>query len=458
MSAQPENLAHSERPHSKYGMSVLHRYMACPGSVALCDLVGPEKPSEYAQEGTRAHELLEKCLSALSLHGQWEGYALSDGERALIPEDMVSAVNVCLQYVTEIVHAHPDAILIVEQPFEIASRAAPDQVWGINDICIYVPSLRALYVIDYKHGAGVLVQTHGNVQVRGYGVGALEAHPEWDVEFVCLVIIQPRVNGFSIDDCEEWVSVEEIRAFGHQIDDAIAATLSGDAPLVPGDKQCRFCSAKTICPAKHQQLIALTGEAFSDVGQIASATLPQPKTMELDELARVLSAVDQVTDFINAVKTEAFNRAQNGQRIPGYKVVESAPRRVYTVPGTAEFNLEDPAQYNKLLSGLAACTNGKLAVKHFVEVDIVGITKAETMIKTAVAEGLDRAAAKAAREKALGKFAFLTTKKSSGTLSLVRDDDPRPAKQVATEAFGDVGQLPYIDSFIGEQKHGTDEG
>ena len=48
--------------------------------------------------------------------------------------------------------------------------------------------------------------------------------------------------------------------------------------------------------------------------------------------------------------------------------------------------------------------------------------------------GCDR---KEARRR-LDAMAFLTTKKSSGALKVVLEDDPRPAVDRATAAFGDV--------------------
>ena len=49
------------KKHANLGASKAERWMNCPGSVALeADL--PNTSSEYAREGTAAHEVAEQCL------------------------------------------------------------------------------------------------------------------------------------------------------------------------------------------------------------------------------------------------------------------------------------------------------------------------------------------------------------------------------------------------------------
>src|SRR5262245_24177460 len=53
---------HSEREHALCSASSSSRWLNCPGSVGL-GLTVPEPPkSEYAEEGTKAHELAERML------------------------------------------------------------------------------------------------------------------------------------------------------------------------------------------------------------------------------------------------------------------------------------------------------------------------------------------------------------------------------------------------------------
>ena len=48
--------------HAKLSPSAASRWINCPGSVALCATL-PKPPSTfYADEGTSAHALAEKCI------------------------------------------------------------------------------------------------------------------------------------------------------------------------------------------------------------------------------------------------------------------------------------------------------------------------------------------------------------------------------------------------------------
>ncbi len=424
-------------------MSQLYRYAACPGSVRLCEQAGPQPPSKYALEGTKAHELLETYLYGIRQTPE-------DASK-----DTLDAVNVALDYVGEIMDQYADAVLVVEQKFEIPSMVAPGQVWGTNDICIYVPSMRLLYVIDYKHGAGVRVELVGNQQLRGYGIGALQAHPEWDVDTVALVIVQPRVVGFALPIPEEWISAADLWAFRPQIDAAIARAMAPDAPLVPGPEQCKFCAAAVICPARERQALAVVGEAFGDVREVTPDRLPDVAAMTPDRIAYVLRAADLIEDWFARVREKGLELEKAGTHIPGRKIVEAQARRHFVEDKTVLLDIfrkivgpdtHEPADQPEEIVAevLAAITGWKVSAEKFLPPKLLGIGDTEKLIKDAVRVAAPKNKQKEAIAEAMAKLAFLTTKKSSGTLTLVDESDKRPAVDVAAAAFGDVSALPHI--------------
>lgn len=443
-SAVADAIDHKARGHARFGASSAARWFACPGSVRLCDMVGKRAAGAAADEGTRAHELLEACLSD------------KISERAcqdlfdFAPQDMINAVFIARDYVHEILAQYPDAVMLVEHPFEIPVAAAPGEVWGTCDVVIFVPSLRLLYVIDYKHGAGTFVDVRGNKQLRFYGLGALASRPEdwtgkkckvckghgennegrcsacggtgdeyghlWEIDTVALVIIQPRCP-FGDPVREEWLQVEDLLEFGKEIGAAVEAAKQSDAPLVPGP-WCKttFCPRSLSCPAREAQAVATTGVAFADV---KSVVLPVAGDITDAKIAEVLKAKDSVIDWLNAVEVEGARRMMAGGTISGRKLVEAQARR--------QWEQDNVASAEKL----ALIANQP--PQEFLVQKLRGLTEVETILK----KGVDRTEAR----RRLDAMAFLTTKKSSGKLTVVPESDPRPAVNRVASAFDGVAQI-----------------
>lgn len=417
---------HSQRTHARYSASTAHRWFRCPGSVRLCEGV-PNRPSAYAAEGTQAHERLEECLA------QGVDYGYVYGEE-VNTTDMGRSIQVAIDYIAGIYTENPDAVMLVEHRFSIPSEAAPGEVFGTCDCVIHVPSLRLLYVIDYKHGAGVVVDVRGNEQLRFYALGALSAHPEWDVDTVALVIVQPRAPDFALPIPEEWVPVARIHPlFAEELESAIRATKDEYyTPLVPGEKQCRFCPAATVCPARERQALAAVGETFSSVRQVTAESLLAAGELPPKRVAEILDAADLIRDWLRRVEQRGVELVRDGTGVPGRKLVEAQARRQW---------IED-VESEDLALRLGELTGDDLDFMQFMRP--VTITEAEKLVKDAVRERTPKGQKKAAVEEVTRQMAFLTTKKSSGNLMLVRAEDPRPAVDPASAAFAGVVALPYV--------------
>lgn len=429
------NCRHEDRLHARYGGSSVYRWSVCPGSVRLCELLPPRPSSEWALEGTAAHEYLEGALRAMFLGGPQNWHVAP--KEVEIGEDFNSSVQVVIAYVSDILDEYPDAVLLVEQQFEIPSNIAPGQVFGTNDACVYVPSMRLLYVLDYKHGAGVPVEVKGNKQCRFYAVGALTNNLSWVVDTVVLVIIQPRAYHPDGPEREEWLTLDEICDFAAQIDPWIAATLSPDAPLVPGEVQCRFCPAAAVCPAREKQTLAVIGPQFADVCEVVPRTMPALESLPVERIAAILNAKKTIEDWLDSVEKEAIKLVAAGQQVPGWKLVEAWGRRRW----------EGEPQI--VAAQLSCLTNERVARETFLPPTLVGITEAEKLLKDDARTAAPKGKVKEAVSEVTKQMAFLTTKKSSGNLSLVPEDNSRPAFMRVGTAFGDVLQISHGE--IGEQ-------
>lgn len=432
---------HSQRAHARFSASAAHRWFACPGSVALCESLPPAPESEYAKEGTQAHELLEGYLA------RWQaGHKDFDASDRWVsaPKDMRDAVQECVDYVLEILDQHDDAQLYLEKQFQIPSVAAPGDVWGTSDIVIYVPSWQLVYIIDYKHGAGKIVDVgtreNPNKQLMFYAYGVVSSFPDWDVTEVVLSIVQPRVNHAS-NTCyaELTVPTLNIQNFWFALEEEILECLQPNAPLIPGEEQCQFCSAAVSCPAREKMALAVIGSTFDDVRMITKDSFPDVEAMSVDRLGHVLAMADLIENWFKAVRARGMQLALAGTHVPGFKIVEAMPRRSFDLP--EEPNDEDILTVARNLAKIA---EGRIAAINFTQRKLLGIGDTEKLLKDDARENAPKGKKKEAVEAVTKQFAFLTTKKSSGTLSLVPDDDARPAVNRASDAFAGVVPLPYI--------------
>lgn len=410
---------HSERAHSPWGGSQIERIALCPGSVRE-SRGRKEAPSIFALEGTQAHELLEKCLRAGSLAVGF-GHPAFDG------------VKVCFDHVQDLLAEFPDAVLLIEIPFVLDSAVAPGEVYGTCDICIYVPSLKRLYLIDYKHGAGIFVDVVGNMQVRFYANGALVTVPEWIVGEVVLTIVQPRID-WADPIRSETVPVSEIVEFGFEIDAIIRRALAPKAPLVPGEKQCKFCPARVGCPERERMAMLSVGEDFGDVVNVSAMSLPAPDSMPNDRLGHILAMAAVAESWFDDLRKEAAARLAANISIPGWKLVEAQAKSKFD---------GDPLEIAQKLSDLA---DGIVPPEYFLEHKLKGVTETTNEFKAFARAGLPRKEQKGAVEAITHKLAELMIKRSSGNPTLVADSDPRPPINRALAAFGDAVMIPFIET------------
>lgn len=403
----------------------------CPGSVrATAGL--PEIPSPYAEDGTEAHDVLAYALKN-GIRKAHEAYTLglSFGHvkqwthRADEYKERCASIDMALDETYDILDKNPDAVLHVETRVLFPSQHTRD-AWGTSDIIILIPSKRLVYVLDFKHGSGTAVDAKDNLQIGMYGVAALSTYNVWqDYDTVVLGIIQPRAfhaQGPVRMDTKH-VSYLSNEMYP-RIERAIAASQAPDAPLVPGDKQCQFCPLKANCPAREAAALAVVGANFASVKDVTVAALPLPSQLPADRLAYIKQAATVLRGWLKDVDEAAEAIARAGGYVPGFKLVETAPRRVY-------YQNDEMTAYN-----LMSLTGADIDTVYPRQ--LIGITEAEKLVVDAFKENVKRGRKKAAAEDAKNAFALLTTKQSSGNLTLVPESDPRPAVNVAQKAFANV--------------------
>lgn len=368
------------KQHLTFGGSTAHRWLRCPGSARLCATLPPQAENEHMAAGTRAHALFEMAVrERRETVLDFAGEALQPGWPEFEADD-VEAVQVALDHVNDILNKHPDATYWVERMFTLG-----EDVGGSADVVIYVPSLKLLIVIDYKHGRGKYV-SENTPQMKLYASCVLFGITEYLVERVDATIIQPRCQvGEPIRTAI--YSPSDLIAFSDDVDAAVAAAKSEDAPLVTGDEQCHWCPAAHVCPALFATLPETSREVMSWAGTEAPVetdvvlTLPSPEQMRhnLTKLAETLSVLPLLQSWIDAVEDQASALALAGHALPGFKLVPKQARRKFADEDAAKAWFanntlldEDDFAPRKLLSvaqaeKLVKQTAGKDGVKAMAE-------------------------------------------------------------------------------------------
>lgn len=428
---------HEERKHKKYSPSSMERHELCPGSGKLLERVPARKDSVYSVEGMKAHTVLQDALmnrvrNAREAHSDYSSLCMET-----FNDDFFTSIQVCLDYVYELLNANPDAEMWVEEFVDPPSEAAPGETGGFCDICIWIPSVRTLIVIDYKHGAGVTKAAVGNNQPMQYAAGFLYGEPAFvdpaQVDRVCVAIVQPRAYHADGEIREHWVTPYEVYEYLDKMDNIIRAAQAPDAPLVPGETQCKFCAANTTCPAREARALAAVSTQFRTVHDIKAPDMPNIGALTPAELSFRGQLVPILKQWCNDIM-KAIDEAQTtGIHIPGFKLVETEARRSWY--GNAD----------EIAVKLAALAD-KPVDTFYRPRELITITDAEALVKAAFRARAPRGGKNKASEEAGRATAYLTLRQSSGALKSVPEDDPAPAVRPKSNAFAQIaGVLPIIE-------------
>lgn len=365
--------------HAKYSPSGAHRWMPCPGSMAL-EIDYENSGSEYADEGTVAHAVLSDCfLNETDAAGhsgkivvvrqkRADGSVISEREFT-VDDEMVEHVQTTLDSVRR---RTAGKTLLVEQRVEFTkSIGTLDRQFGTSDIIMVSLDGEDVDVEDFKYGAGVKVYASdivgyqealdpetgetvqvpikkGNKQMLSYALGVLETFGGilGDFKRFHLRVHQPRIDGGWED--EFTVTVEDVIAhgaemrrasiaaavameahsYGKQEDDVKAAKDEGQyleriatkipADLFnPGEKQCKFCRAKPTCPGLRAFVSAQVYDDFEVLDDPDKIVTSSPQTPSGERLGVMYGHLSLIQDWVKAIKQEAERLVHAGMTVIG---------------------------------------------------------------------------------------------------------------------------------------------
>lgn len=316
-------MAHSDRQHALLSPSGAHRWLACTPSARL-EAQFPDSTSEYAAEGTLAHELCELKLRSYveATPKRTQTMALNKlKKKELWSDEMVGHAETYLDFIKETALAMQDKPHIVIEKRVDITQWVPEGS-GIAD-CILIGG-GILHIIDFKYGKGVPVSAEANEQLRLYALGAYAAYSLiYPIKTVRHSIVQPRISS----EVSTWeCTIEDELAFGEYVKERAALADKGDGDFAPSADVCRFCRAKATCRARAEQNVKL---AFEEKDGIP-VTSHKPELLTPDEVGIYLAYGADVAKWVSELESYALSECLAGREIAGWKAVEGRSSRVWS--------------------------------------------------------------------------------------------------------------------------------
>lgn len=300
-------MAHENRTHAVLSASASKRWLNCPPSAKLNAEI-PDITTEYAKEGTDAHELAEYKVNQLL------GIKADNPAENLdyYNQEMEDCTDSYAQYIAEQMSQYSSPVVMAEQRLDF-SRYVPGG-FGTGD-CIIVAD-DVLTVIDFKYGKGVAVEAEYNPQMMLYALGALEMFSIlYDINEVKMVIFQPRIENIS----EFSMSVPDLLNWAeNELKPKAELAAKGEGEFCAGE-HCRFCKVKVTCRKRAEYNLAIAKYDFAP-----------PDMLQDSEIAMILERADSLTAWAADVKEYALSEALKDRKWNGYKVVEGRSNRKYT--------------------------------------------------------------------------------------------------------------------------------
>lgn len=325
-----QNTSHKERTHSIMGGSRATIFMNCTGYFAAIKGLPAQEPSKYADTGTLFHEMMEIVVHDFLQH-KMEGtdpeirYHLLSENRG-VDEEMRGHIELCKNLLWEkgLDKYVTGKAFDLETYFSLGKCGdidigGPADFWaGYRD----KKGLRAGLIVDWKYGFGY-VDEKETEQLIHYATSMYQEFKRAGKEFdyIRAAIVQPRAGG------ETWREVkftkkELERRTVKVLQIAHDVFVEGKIKYKAG-KHCEYCPAKGDCDAHSSYLQKNASLLLAD----RKKELPDPKVLTPEQIANILKYKDEITDFLKECYSLALRRWKEGQKLPGWKVVNGTAKR-----------------------------------------------------------------------------------------------------------------------------------
>lgn len=304
--------------HARLSFSASERWLRCPASVNMTQGL-PNHSGPAAEEGTFAHLQLAKAINEWLITGE------VSATRFEVPAGMDPEMPNHIYNVMVAIDARYREIIgpkTVESEVKVSLHymTMRDDLWGTSDLIIASPNY--IDVWDLKYGKGIFVEADTS-QNRLYLLGKMceeMKKSKGEVPWVSVrsTIVQPRYpdeegevvryEDFDPNDLLDWMHTTVTPVL----------RLTDDPPdPVAGEKQCRFCLAKSTCPAVKQkvelalsvfedQTVHFTGHNMLEE-TLPETTLPAIEGISDEDVEKLIQVHDQIP-FINGYLKSVSDR------------------------------------------------------------------------------------------------------------------------------------------------------
>ena len=303
--------------HAHASPSSSEIWIPCPASVTQAR-GRQRKATVYTREGSAAHQLAERILTARTKGKNLSGVRsiLTEGEDVPVTEEMVDAVDTYVSYVLGL-----KGTKLFETVVKVETADDLEALWGTADTIAI--KKREVEIVDFKYGQGVFVPAD-TPQFRIYAIGVLDyLGPFVEIDNVKLTVVQPRAGDTPIRS-----SIIPVGELVQWQKDVLAPALrrlkSNDATEKPGD-HCRWCVRAGECKTLAALAMDSAKVAFDEVP-------PDPTGMTDEEIGRVLAHGELILSWVNKLRQEASARLDGGGSVPGWKLVAKRAMRRWDDP------------------------------------------------------------------------------------------------------------------------------
>lgn len=310
-------MGHAERDHAILSPSSAKRWINCTPSALLAEEAG-SKSSVYAEEGTLVHEMAEYALTRY-LNGTYdpiidEGLPIQEAhfQNPLFAVDMADYIRDYCEYVIgegyEMQKADGLSKMFLERKVDITDFAPGS--FGSVDVTLV--SDKTIHIIDLKYGAGVKVYADMNEQMLMYALGTLKSLESDHIEKIRITIAQVRLDHYDTFE----MSKKDLLAWAEKVlKPAAKMAIQGVGKQVIGS-WCGFCPVKAQCRAQRDAILADFEEK------------PEPLLLSDEEIVDLIGKIDTYKSWIESVNKYVYDRAIQGYKWKGYKLVAGRSSRV----------------------------------------------------------------------------------------------------------------------------------